>query len=185
MRIFTSRIYTYSLLALSFLFVLTSCSKDDPEEINEEEEINRVTLQITPAGGAAQTYTWNDGGESNTSISLAPNTTYQVSVSFFDASDADDIENITEEVIEEADEHQVFYAVADLGSNLAIASGSGDTEDGDGNPVLLQTQWTTVAASSGTVRVFLIHEPTTKTGTSRDDFGGETDVEVNFTVTIE
>ena len=185
MKIFTSRIYTYSLLALSFLFITTSCSKDDPEEINEEEEINRVTLQITPAGGTAQTYTWNEGGASNTSIALAPNTTYNVSVSFYDASDADDIENITEEVIEEADEHQVFYAVADLGSNLVIATRSGDTQDGDGNPVLLQTQWTTVAASSGTVRVFLIHEPTTKTATSRNDFGGETDVEVDFSVTIE
>ena len=185
MKIFISRIYTYSLLALSFLFITTSCSKDDPDEINEEEEINRVTLQITPAGGTAQTYTWNEGGTSNTSIALAPNTTYQVSVSFYDASDADDIENITEEVIEEADEHQVFFEKVDLGDNLVITSGSGDTRDGDGNPVLLRTQWTTLAASSGTVRVFLIHEPTTKTGTTRNNFGGETDVEVDFSVTIE
>jgi len=174
---------TFALPLLAFLFVFTSCKKDDPEEVHEEEEINRVVLSVFQTGASQQdTYTWNEG-ETIPSIALSANATYQVSVSFYDASDASDIENITEEVIEEADEHYVFFETA--GANLTIASASTDTTDSDNIPINLNTQWTTAAASSGSVRVYLIHEPTTKSGSSRDDFGGETDVEVNFPVTIQ
>ncbi len=173
---------TLALPLLAFLFVFTSCKKDDPEEVHEEEEINRVVLSITDAASAQQTYTWNEG-ETTPSITLNANATYQVSVSFFDASDVSEIENITEEVIEEADEHFVYFETA--GANLTIASASTDTTDSNNIPINLNTQWTSAAASSGSVRVYLIHEPTTKSGSSRTDFGGETDVEVNFPVTIQ
>ena len=184
MKIFTFR-YIPIFFILTSLFILTSCSNDDdPEDIHGEEEINRVVLQITSDAGT-ETYTWNETGTSNTAIQLAANSTYQVAVAFYDASDASDVENITEEVIEEADEHQVFYGKVGIASNLTIASRTGDTLDSDNNPVLINTQWTTAEASTGTVRVYLIHEPTSKTGESRDDFGGEIDVEVDFSIEIE
>ena len=173
---------TLALPLLAFLFVFTSCKKDDPEEVHEEEEINRVVLSITDAAATQQTYTWNEG-ETTPSITLNANAAYQVSVSFYDASDASDIENITEEVIEEADEHFVYFETA--GANLTIASASTDTTDSNNIPINLNTEWTSAAASSGSVRVYLIHEPTTKSGSSRTDFGGETDVEVNFPVTVQ
>lgn len=174
---------TLALPLLAFLFVFTSCKKDDPEEINQEEEINRVILSVFETGSSQQqTYTWNEG-ETAPTVTLDADSSYEVSVSFYDASDASDVENITEEVIEEADDHYVFIEPA--GVNLTIASSSTDVTDSDATGINLRTVWTTAAAGSGTARVYLIHEPTTKTGSSRSDFGGETDVEVNFPVTIQ
>ena len=43
---------------------------------------------------------------------------------------------------------------------------------------------TTSAAGDAVVRLFLIHEPTTKSGNSRTDFGGETDVQVDLNVAV-
>jgi len=40
--------------------------------------------------------------------------TIQVEISFLNNSDPSDIENVTLEVIEEADEHQVFYEFAEV-----------------------------------------------------------------------
>lgn len=174
---------TLALPLLAFLFVFTSCKKDDPEEINEEEEINQVILSVFETGTTQQqTYTWNEG-ETTPTITLNADSSYQVSISFYDASNPADVENITEEVIEEADEHFVFIETA--GANLTIASSSTDVSGSDSVGINLRTVWTTAAASSGTARVYLIHEPNTKTGSSRSDFGGETDVEVNFPVTIQ
>lgn len=179
--------YSSALRALFALFIIATtvqCSKDDdtPEEIHEEEVITRVTLNITDASDATNTITWNEG-ETVPTISLGADATYQVSIHFFNASDPNDVEDITEEVIEEADEHHVFYGIAD--ANLIIASAANDTEDSAGNPINLKTVWTTAAAGSGTVRAYLIHEPTTKTASTRSDFGGETDIELDFPVTIE
>ena len=50
---------------------------------------------------------------------------------------------------------------------------------------MLKTLWTTTAVTQGEVRVYLIHEPTSKTGSNRDDFGGETDVEGDFHLDVE
>ena len=58
------------------------------------------------------------------------------------------------------------------------------TSDSANNPLYLNSIWTASSAGTGTARVYLIHEPTTKTSTSRGGFGGETDVEVDFTVVI-
>ena len=179
------RIYTNLNLALllGLSFFLLQCSNDDddtPELINEEEEINRVTFDVT-ANNSTTTYTWEDG-DASLSIPLSSNSTYEVAVSFFNATDPTDVEEINPEVIEEADEHHVFYD--NSGSVLAITSANSDNQDSAGNPLGLKTTWTTSAAGDAVVRMFLIHEPTTKSGTSRADFGGETDVQVDLNVAV-
>ena len=117
------------------------------------------------------------------SVTLDSNKTYSVEISFLDESDPSDVENITEEVIEEAEEHVVFYETNLNG--LSIQSASNDVTDSDGNPVGIKTNWQTPAAGEqGTLRIYLIHEPTTKTATTRAAIGGETDVEVDFLVRI-
>jgi len=178
---------TYTHISrIFFVFALTvlliQCKKDTPDEINEEEVINRVTLTVTGADGSSNDYTWNEG-DTVPSISLAANTTSNVSIHFYDASDASDVEDITEEVIEEADEHFVFYQVSS--ASLTISAASNDVVDSDGTSINLKTQWAAAAASSGVVRVYLIHEPTTKSGDSRGALGGSTDVELDFPVTIQ
>ena len=107
-----------ALLAIGLLF--TQCSKDDdtPEPVNEEEVINRVTFDVT-ADGSTTTYTWEEGATSF-SLPLKANKAYEVAVSFFNATDPADVEAINPEVIEEADEHQVFYE--NSSSFVAIAS---------------------------------------------------------------
>ena len=115
-------------------------------------------------------------------INLKANTEYQVGISFLDETDPSDVEDITEEVIEEADDHQVFYDFSDV--SISYSSGTNDTIDSDGNPVYLNSLWTASSSGSGIVQAFLIHEPTSKTGTSRDSFGGETDVAIDIPITI-
>lgn len=185
MKSFINTTYTHIsriaiVFALTVLFI--QCKKDTPEEINEEEVINRVTLTVTAADGSSNDYTWNEGDTIPT-ITLAANTTSNVSVHFYDASDASDVEDITEEVIEEADEHFVFYQISS--ASLSISAASNDVVDADGISINLKTEWAAAAASSGTVRVYLIHEPTSKTGGSRGELGGSTDVELDFPVSIQ
>lgn len=163
--------------------LLTSCSDDDsPEPINEEELITRVVLDITETGTTnTQTVTWNEG-DSNPNVVLEASKSYDVEISFFDASNPADIEDITVEVIEEADEHFVFF---DNTSTITINNASDDIEDSDGVKIGVKTVWTAPAGTTaGVVRAFLIHEPTTKTGDTRSDFGGETDVQVDFNVVV-
>ena len=189
-----------------FLFILISaCSKDeDPEPANEEEVITLVTLEVTKVG-SSETITYNfeveghahddededddddhDGHEGeHIEIELEPNSSYNVSMLIYNDTDPNNVENITLEVIEEADEHQIFYAITDELSGFSIASGSNDNSDSDGNPLFLKTTWTTTGETSGDVVSYLIHEPTSKTGSTRNDFGGATDFEIEFEVHVE
>tara|TARA_A200000113_G_scaffold222671_1_gene236696 strand:+ start:2101 stop:2658 length:558 start_codon:yes stop_codon:yes gene_type:complete len=171
----------FSLLTL-LGFVLLQCSKDDPEPVNEEETITSVTLTISASNESTQNIKWVERGQAP-QVTLKANTTYSVEVGFLDESDPTDVEDITEEVIEEADEHFVFY---DNGlSGLSIQSASNDIFDSAGLATGIRTTWQTEAeGSQGTVRVILIHEPTSKTGETRTSLGGETDVEVDFSIII-
>ncbi|WP_224482869.1 type 1 periplasmic binding fold superfamily protein [Robertkochia aurantiaca] len=173
------------LLALMFLgtSLFTSCSDDDtPEVINEEELITQVTLDLTEVGtGTTQSVVWNVG-EAAPNITINSGSSYEVEVGFFDASTPSDVENITEEVIAEADEHQVFYEIAN--ASLEIDPATDDFEDSSNNPVGIRTVWTGSGTTAGVVRVYLIHEPVSKTGNTRGDFGGETDVEADFNIII-
>ena len=190
-----------------FLFILVfACSKDeDPEPANEEEAITLVTLEVTKVG-SSETITYNleveghahddeddddndddhDGHEGeHVEIELEPNSSYNVSMLIYNDTDPNNIENVTLEVIEEADEHQIYYAITDELSGFSIASASNDTRDSDGNPLFLKTTWTTIGETSGDVVGYLIHEPTSKTGSTRNDFGGATDFEIEFEVHVE
>ena len=53
------------------------------------------------------------------------------------------------------------------------------------NPIFQKTTWTTTGETSGDVVGYLIHEPTSKTGSTRNDFGGATDFEIEFEVHVE
>lgn len=170
--------------SIAFLFLCGilawSCSDDDPEPINPEETITRVTLSFT-AGAVVDTYEYNVG-DTVPEIFMEQGTTYEVSIIFEDASDPDDIENVTEEVETEADVHYVFYQVTD--ASIMLENAADDVKDTDEIPIGLHTEWSTTGVENGTVTVYLIHEPTSKTGTVRDDFGGEDDVQVTFNVNI-
>ncbi len=180
----------YTQYALKIFFtllastVIYSCSKsdDEPEEVNEQEVINRVSIVLSE-GSNSQTVTWNEGS-TPPAITLDVDKVYTASIYFYDASDPTDVEDITLEVIEEVDEHYCLWEIAGL-SNLTITSASTDYAGSDGIPINLVTDWSTGGAESGNIKVTLIHEPTTKSGTNRASFGGETDIELTFPTTVQ
>ena len=138
------------ILFLAFLFIV-SCSKDDPDAVNEQEFISNVILTIESADGTSQTVDWDLSEMNSQTINLKVNTDHNVGIRFINSSDPNDIEDITLEVIEEADEHQVFYEFAEVSVN--VTSASNDTKDG-GRGVLLNSVWNTSSIGTGLVRVY-------------------------------
>lgn len=201
-----NNIFIKPIIALFTFILIFACSKDeDPEPANEEETISLVTLEVTKVG-SSETIKYNfeveghdhdDHGEEDddddhddhdgehTEIELEANSSYNVSIFVYNDTDPNNIENITLEIIEEKDEHQIFYAITDELSGFSIASASDDTLDSNGKPLYIKTTWTTTGETSGDVVAYLIHEPTSKTGSTRTDFGGATDFEIEFEVHVE
>ena len=174
----------YALLSIAMI----GCSDDDtaPEVINDEELITTVILTLTQESGAQVVLTTvdldGDGpDEPVTTVvgNFAENTQYQGAVRFLNETETP-AEEITEEVLEEADEHQVFYTTTD-GLNIETQY---EDEDSQGNPLGLQITLTTGAASQGSLTVTLRHEPV-KPNDGLDSAGGETDIATSFDVTIE
>lgn len=173
-----------ALLVLSMI-AMTACSNDDdtPEQINEEELITQVVVTLTEAGTSnTEVYEWNEGSGASGAINIEAGKTYEATVGFFDTTNPSDIEDITEEVIAEADEHVVFYEVGS--GALTIQSAANDIEDTAGSPIGINTLWNADGSTSTNVVIYLVHEPTSKTGETRGDLGGETDVQVSFTVAV-
>ena len=141
-------------------------------------------MVFTPQGGGSTVtfrYFDEDGADgpiapTATGGTLAANSTYNVAMTFLNESETP-TEDITAEILEEADEHQIFFAKT---TALDLAFAYADV-DGDGNPLGLNTIFTTGVSSSGQLTVILRHEPDKgATGVSTGDItnaGGETDVE--------
>lgn len=174
------------------LTVFTACDSDDPEPVNEEELITTVKLTFTNTANAQDVVTANfqdldgEGGNAPTidGITLSANSTYTLTVQFLNEQESP-AEDITEEVEEEDEEHQVFF-VASGGAEFTYEYGD---QDDDQNPLGLTGTATTGAAGSGTLQVLLIHEPNKSgSGVSAGDptnAGGESDVDVTFSLTIQ
>ena len=174
----------FALLAIAMI----GCSDDDaaPLPINEEEVITTVILTLTPESGEPVILTAIDPDaegpleiETTVSGSFSQNTQYEGAVRFLNETETP-AEEITDEVIEEADEHQVFYTV---GEGLNITTEYQDS-DSNGNPLGVSITLETGEASSGSLTVTLRHEPV-KPNDGLDSAGGETDVTTTFDVSIE
>ena len=192
----------FSLLALLFATLfLFSCEDDDvPPEENEEEIITDVTLTFTPDdGGTPITATAEDpDGEGPQDLAviddivLSENTTYTLTMDLLNSIEG---ESITEEVEEEDEEHMFFFAWTDglfsdpdgdgnLGAGNRDDAVNYDDSDDDGNPLGLETTWTTADAGNGTFRVVLKHQPDIKSTTS-DSTDGETDVDLSWNLLVQ
>jgi hypothetical protein len=176
----------------SFLAVFFSCSDDDDVEIINEEEVI-TTLRVTfikENTNEISTFLYQDlagDGSVDPMISadnLEANTTYIGSVEFLNELE-DPAENITLEVVEEGEEHQVFFINStSLNTNFSYL----DT-DANNNPIGVEFSLTTGDASTGNLSVLLIHDGDKfADGVAQGDIsntGGETDIEANFNVVIE
>lgn len=196
-----SKLYLLIMLVLG-LFVL-SCDEDEPAKEDTPELITKVTLTFTPEGGGTPievtaTDPDNIGSQdivADGPISLKLNTTYSLAITLINglADPTEEDYNITNEVLEEADEHMFFFAWTGGFSN---PEGDGNIDnradivryedvDEDGLPIGLTTTWTTTTAvtTAKTFTILLKHQPGLKSATSTSQ-DGETDVNLEFDLEI-
>ena len=91
----------------------------------------------------------------------------------------DPAENVTEEIVEEQDEHQVFFSAAGVGMEFVYMD-----FDSNGNPVGTQFVLAPLGTGSGSVTITLVHEPA-KPNDGLDTAGGSIDIQTTFPVTVE
>lgn len=178
----------YYTIALSI--TLFACNSDDDKPVNEEEVITTVTTTLTGADGIFTLVSRDlDGDGPNAPVvtvsgSLSPNTTYAGTVEFLNELESP-AEDITVEVEEEGEHHQLFYQ--SLPSVLADFTYT--DADLDGNPVGLSFTMTTGDAGTGSLVVTLRHEPNKgASGVSEGDItnaGGSTDAQATYPIVIE
>lgn len=201
------------LVIFAVALVFVSCDNDDntlaaPEAENDVEVITDVTLIFTNAADATDvvtaTATDTDGSgieelKVSDAVNLKANTTYNLSLEIQNSLAEGEEANIAAEILEEADEHQLFYGFTAGAFSNPMGDGNIDeTEAGavnytdfdDNNlPIGLTTTWTTASASTGNFRVVLQHQPAengvaVKTATS-DAADGDRDFDLNFVLNIE
>lgn len=196
---------------LSSILLFIACDKDDaPEPENEMEVFTAAVIVVTNLfDNSSVTYEFeveghehedheehgvlngslilnqeeDDGHGDHIEIELESYTDYKFEISFINESDPDNVIDMTKEVIDEADDHYVFYELT--GDGISYETWSGDTIDSFGDPINLVTRWTTTTSTIVQIEAYLIHQPTTKTGNTRNDFGGATDVEIEFEAHVE
>lgn len=183
----TNKLIKSALILLAI--VMASCSNDDdatPAPVNEEEVITTLTATLTPVGGGAPVELKSqdlDGDGPNPPVvtvsgDLVAGTTYNGAIVLLNETE-NPPENITLEVIEEADEHQFLFF---FGLDVTFTYVDFDS---NGNP--LGTQFTLEAgnASTGIARIVLKHEPNKPNDGTLVGAGGETDIDVTFDLTIQ
>lgn len=195
----------YLFVLIFSAFVFTACESDDdntqPDDNNDEdpEVITDLVLNFeNPDTQESFTVSFSDpdgpGGNPPVvdEIDLIETASYLVNVTVADASNPNDVEDITEEILEEDEEHQFFYVLGGDASNVLEVTYDPADEDDDGNPIGLKTIWTTSGVTSGseTVTVVLRHEPNKDApgadeGILSEEVGGETDIEVTFNLNIQ
>lgn len=190
-------------LTLALGITLVSCEDDDTDETpptqNDPEVITDLVLTfVDPDAQDTLTFTFSDpdgpGGNAPSidDIEILDQVGYQVSLSVLDASDPNDVEDITEEIEEEDEEHQFFYVTGGNAEDVVSISYDPTDVDDDGNPIGLRTNWVTSGTTSGSesVTVVLRHEPNKSApgaseGVLSDEVGGETDIQVTFNLSVQ
>ncbi len=184
------------LACVSFVLGLgiSACGDDGPDNMNEEEVITTMTLNLTGPSNVTASAKDTDGDgtlDSMDPISLMAGT-YTVEVTFMNELEMP-AEDITEEIKEEAEEHQVFYTGSAIGSALTVTvtdkeSDFGGNMEGDDLPVGLRTSWE-ATAGMGMLTVQLQHLPPVNDMPQKtagiSQTAGDTDFSATFAVTVQ
>lgn len=187
---------------LAGVFVLTGCDNEEPEPVNEPEVITDVKLIFTNdanANDVVEARAQDPDGEGVEElrilddITLKVNTTYTLTYEILNSL-VSPAEDIGEEILDEDDEHQIFFQFTEGAftnptgnGNIDRASDPINYNDSDDNnrPVGLSTTWTTSAtAIDGTFTAKLQHQPDVKTDTSGAT-DGDTDFDLTFTLKVQ
>jgi len=183
------------LLFVSTPFAITflSCNKE-AAVVNEEELITSITYTLTPIGqGETVVFKFvdidGDGGNPPIKTStgnLKVNSTYSGSIVLLNESLTPSIE-ITTEIQKEKEDHQFFYTLSSSLLDKVVISYS--DIDANKNPVGLLTSVKANSPETGKLKITLRHQPN-KNGKDVSlgniaNAGGETDMEVEFDITVQ
>lgn len=172
--------------------IINGCKKDEdkpttpPPPVNESEITTTFKLTFVDSAGIAPTLTAmfrdpdGDGGNPAVqfdTIKLLANQTYFASILILDETKipADTISN---EVKEEGNDHLFVFTPGGVNETITILDQDSNTVP---LPIGLESKWKTGAASSGTTRIVLRHQPGVKDGTYAP---GETDIDILFQTLI-
>lgn len=160
-------------------------SATTPGQDVDHDVVTTVTLTLTnTATLSTQSYVWEDldgvGGSAPNRIDtilVAADSAYKGSLAFENRKASPPV-NITVDILNERNNHQVFYTLATAMATIATTD-----LDGRNLPLGLKTSWTSLKKSMGTLSVSLSHYPdsTTKKGTNPST---ETDVNVVMPLVI-
>lgn len=164
-----SKLSLLSLLLVPLATSLVGCGEDPAGGGNEEEVISRVELVMVPMGGGATVTAVfddpdGDGGEPPTidGFALTMGVTYSTSVRFLNALETP-AEDITVEVRDESDVHQVFFTGTAVDGPASDHPGAALTHayaDTDVNGLPIGLESTLVAApGTGDLTITLRHLP--------------------------
>ena len=177
------------VVGITGLLAVSACGDSSTAPGGENEVISRVTLTLTsPTGAVLTAYVDDADGNGPTSpsaqvgaLALTRGVTYTGTVKFENRL-ASPVEDITQEVIAEANEHRVFYTVSSSGVTVTTTD-----VDGQNRPLGIRFSkavGASAATGAGTVRVLLCHyDNAPKVGTATT-CTGETDIDVAFNVNI-
>lgn len=175
---------------LSVLFIssllFTACSDDDnPEEVNEEEVITKVTLTFTNDADATDKVVLvndapegQDGTFTNTVTgNFTAGAEYSLSLGVLNGTE----DVLDEDIIPEADEHFFKYSVSGL--EFTMTRDSDDTTGADNSKLGLKTTWVAGTATSGSIQIILVHQPTSTDDSNGwgSSTGGSEDLNITFT----
>ena len=191
--------------ALTGSLFITSCNKDEleaPEKENVVEEFTNIEFIFTNVNDANDISKgiWEDEdgfGPMEPVIlqhpTLKAEETYKLTF-LMENRLVTPVENVLEEILDEDDEHQIFFAF-DEGTFSSptgvgnIADNSGEINyldfDDNGLPLGLETKWTTAGSKTGAkFRAILAHKPDVK-GPNSAWNSGDIDWDITFDMTIE
>ncbi len=176
-------------ILLATLVLSPGCKKEKPEEDNETEVITTVELTIKDSANTSnsKTFVWEDsdgdGGNAPNridSILIDKSKTYITEIKILDKT-KNPVEDITEEIKEEANDHQMYYSLSPAtGVALSITD-----KDGNNLPLGLNTKMVVGATAVGkkTLNLILKHKPGAKAANDASSVG-ETDVDITFPMRI-
>jgi hypothetical protein len=188
--------WTNTTLFSVFLLSIGMISCDNPaddDEAGEQEFITKVTIRLEEQGSQnVVNIVWSDPngdgiGDFLGTANIRSNRTYKGSIELLNELTTDpDERNVTEEVEEEADEHQFFYTFSNNLAPFAVVTIT--DRDSRGLPVGLEFDLVTAALPGGTasltgsLNIVLSHYTTiTKAGTNP---GNEEDINISAPISI-
>jgi hypothetical protein len=186
-------------MEILMLFFLLACSDVEEHDHHNHENEMMTTINLTfTSDGGNNTFTWADVEQSGTpsidDISLAADTVYTLTLEILNELE-EPAEDITEEILDEADEHQVFFTGTDVG---VLYTQTYNDEDGNGIPLGLENTISTLGAGEGGFSLVLRHmpaengNPTKVEGLAEQvdeegftNVGGNNDFDITFPLIVE